>query len=212
MRGFKLRLNKLFSFIAAAVGLSIASPASAAYTISFQEVGGSVVSTGSGSLNTSALTLVSSFATGAQQNGSGAFASVGIGFYSSLTSLVGPSSFGSGLGARPADVDLGALVGVSGAFGSLLTPLNYISGSDLGTSTGTYNNSTIVSLGLTPGSYVYSWGQGETADSLTVQIGDVGAVPEPSTWAMMLLGFAGIGAAMRRRRRGAALHAMGSFQ
>ena len=26
-------------------------------------------------------------------------------------------------------------------------------------------------------------------------------VPEPSTWAMMLLGFAGIGAAMRRRRR-----------
>jgi hypothetical protein len=28
-----------------------------------------------------------------------------------------------------------------------------------------------------------------------------GAVPEPATWAMMLLGFAGIGAAMRRRRR-----------
>ncbi len=28
----------------------------------------------------------------------------------------------------------------------------------------------------------------------------VGAVPEPTTWAMMLLGFAGIGAAMRRSR------------
>jgi len=28
-----------------------------------------------------------------------------------------------------------------------------------------------------------------------------GAVPEPSTWAMMLLGFGGIGIAMRRRRR-----------
>jgi hypothetical protein len=27
------------------------------------------------------------------------------------------------------------------------------------------------------------------------------AVPEPATWAMMLVGFAGIGAAMRRRRR-----------
>ena len=27
------------------------------------------------------------------------------------------------------------------------------------------------------------------------------AVPEPATWAMMLLGFAGIGATMRRRRR-----------
>jgi len=28
-----------------------------------------------------------------------------------------------------------------------------------------------------------------------------GAVPEPATWAMMLLGFGGIGAAMRRRRK-----------
>jgi len=28
-----------------------------------------------------------------------------------------------------------------------------------------------------------------------------GAVPEPATWAMMLLGFAGVGFAMRRRRR-----------
>ena len=31
--------------------------------------------------------------------------------------------------------------------------------------------------------------------------GGVGAVPEPSTWAMMLLGFGGMGAALRRRRR-----------
>jgi PEP-CTERM motif len=27
------------------------------------------------------------------------------------------------------------------------------------------------------------------------------AVPEPATWGLMLLGFAGIGMAMRRRRR-----------
>jgi hypothetical protein len=31
-----------------------------------------------------------------------------------------------------------------------------------------------------------------------------GAVPEPATWAMMLLGFGGIGMALRRRRRGSA--------
>lgn len=34
---------------------------------------------------------------------------------------------------------------------------------------------------------------------------DGGAVPEPGTWGMMLLGFAGIGIALRRRRRSGAL-------
>jgi len=29
----------------------------------------------------------------------------------------------------------------------------------------------------------------------------VAPVPEPATWAMMLIGFAGVGMAMRRRRR-----------
>ncbi len=33
------------------------------------------------------------------------------------------------------------------------------------------------------------------------RLGAVAAVPEPSTWAMMLVGFGGIGATMRRRRR-----------
>jgi len=36
----------------------------------------------------------------------------------------------------------------------------------------------------------------------------VGGVPEPTTWAMMLLGFAGVGfMAYRRRNQGAALTA-----
>ena len=34
-----------------------------------------------------------------------------------------------------------------------------------------------------------------------VRIGTLVAVPEPATWAMMLLGFAGLGGALRRRRR-----------
>jgi hypothetical protein len=34
-----------------------------------------------------------------------------------------------------------------------------------------------------------------------VDLFDSGAVPEPATWALMLLGFAGVGAAMRRSRK-----------
>jgi PEP-CTERM motif len=38
-------------------------------------------------------------------------------------------------------------------------------------------------------------------------IGTVGAVPEPSTWAMIILGFVGIGAMTYRRRKSAMLAA-----
>jgi|SRR6267142_1717664 hypothetical protein len=38
-----------------------------------------------------------------------------------------------------------------------------------------------------------------------VQLGTVGAVPEPSTWAMLILGFAGVGYMAYRRRSPAAL-------
>ena len=42
-------------------------------------------------------------------------------------------------------------------------------------------------------------------DDVSVVSGINGAVPEPATWAMMLIGFGGIGLAMRRKRTAAAL-------
>jgi hypothetical protein len=50
-------------------------------------------------------------------------------------------------------------------------------------------------------------GQGQITGQIVVGDPMVAAVPEPSTWAMMLLGFAGIGAMTYRRRKSAMLAA-----
>jgi hypothetical protein len=62
---------------------------------------------------------------------------------------------------------------------------------------------------MTPGAYVWTWGSGVDADSLTINIvASPPPVPEPSTWAMMLIGFAGLGyAGYRTSRKSAALAA-----
>jgi hypothetical protein len=49
----------------------------------------------------------------------------------------------------------------------------------------------------TPGNFVFSTQGG----NVTTFSASTTAVPEPAAWALMLLGFAGIGMAMRRRRR-----------
>ena len=84
----------------------------------------------------------------------------------------------------------------------LRVPEGYLSGSAL-SETSTYLNATFASLRMTPGEYVYSWGSGEHADTFTINIvaSPPPAVPEPSTWAMMLIGFAGLGLAGWRHRR-----------
>jgi PEP-CTERM motif len=61
---------------------------------------------------------------------------------------------------------------------------------------------------LTPGTYVWSWGAGTQGDnSVSLVVGGLLAapIPEPSTWAIMLLGFAGLGfAGYRAQRKSAA--------
>jgi hypothetical protein len=85
---------------------------------------------------------------------------------------------------------------------TLIFPAGYMSGAALSDSS-TYLGATISSLGLTPGAYVINWGSGDHADTLTVDVAGPPAVPEPSTWAMMALGFAGLGFLGYRKTRGA---------
>jgi hypothetical protein len=68
----------------------------------------------------------------------------------------------------------------------LIVPIGYVSGSAL-SDTSTYDNATFNSLGVTPGTYVWTWGSGANADSFTLNIG-AAVVPEPSS--LLLLGAA----------------------
>jgi PEP-CTERM motif len=73
--------------------------------------------------------------------------------------------------------------------------VGYVSGSSLGTSTDTWDHATFASLGVTPGIYEWTWGSGAN-QNFTLAV-----VPEPSTWAMMLLGFGGLAFAGYRSRK-----------
>jgi hypothetical protein len=184
--------------------LGAAAPAHAAYTVIFEQEGSDVVATGSGAIDTAGLVFVSDASALVGINPSQGYEVSG--FYlpigETFQGITGPASYGDG-GFQAPDVNLGELVGIIPLDSVLVVHDGYVSGSPL-TDTATYDNATFASLGLTPGKYVYTWGSGADADSFTIQIG----VPEPSTWAMMLVGFGGLGfAGWRAQRRPAAIAA-----
>ncbi|HEV7481252.1 MAG TPA: PEP-CTERM sorting domain-containing protein [Roseiarcus sp.] len=176
-----------------------ALPAKAGYVVNLAEVGGNVVATGSGSINSNEL--------------SGSFPSVGIDEIIPSSGVIlidepvadeflipatGPGSFGPG-GPTIADSASGDIVGISGGAAAVIVPLGYISGSAL-SSTATWDDTTFSKLGVTPGTYVWQLGNGNDDNFFTLNIDPTGVVAEPSTWAMMLLGFAGLGWAGYRGR------------
>jgi hypothetical protein len=195
--------------LGAAMLVSCVPHAQAAYTLTIQPSQAGVTATGTGSINFDALS-----AFGDQLDPSLIDASEGAVIVGPVTptddtyyaGIAGPDiAFGSG-DEFFADTGGGEIVGL-GTFeeisgGVVAVPMGYVSGAPLGTSTATWAGATIPSLGLTPGSYVWTWGSGASADAFTLDIisGRIIAVPEPATWAMMLLGLGGM-ALLRIRRR-----------
>jgi hypothetical protein len=186
----------------AAMGFAIVStPAKASVVIDMSEAGGNLVITGSGTIDLTGLSFSSS--------GSDAgfvfakFGAVAVGVQGAddlYSGVAGPASFGAGGFIIPFGQS-GDVFGVLGTFSppTILVPHGYVSGTSLSGSS-TYVGQTFATLGLTQGTYLYTWGSGPTADSLTIKIGSA-SIPESGTWAMIMLGFAALGLASFRAAR-----------
>ena len=168
-----IRGHKIFplAVIACCVILAAGRPvARAGYIEDIQEVGSDVVATGSGSINTAAFTGPATTGEQSTLNPSTGLAIVGgppLGSGANIYfgSVAGPGSFGSGGGVFPT-TSSGDLVGIADP-SSVIVPVGYVSGSSL-SSTSTFAGETLSALGITPGTYTWTWGAGATLDSYTL--------------------------------------------
>jgi hypothetical protein len=190
-----------FSLLAAmALALAVVSNARAAdLAFTIQEVGADVVMTGSGSVNLAGLVgpgtanrtgsvnpSLSAFTVGPAVTATSAFWSalnaprpaIGTGTFTQATSGTG---------------DMFGLITINN--GGLYLPVGYVSGTPL-SGQSIFAGRTLNSLGLTPGTYNYTWGSGVNAGSLSMTI----SVPEPSTYALAAIA-TGVMAAIARRRK-----------
>lgn len=190
-----------FPFVVTPVLLAVVATAcQAAVVIDITEQGGNVVATASGTLNLSGLSTGGSGtqpafmspSTGILMLGSPSGNSFDV--YTGLLTPPNNGVFGTG-GSTITSTHSGDFLGLIGVNSSLRVPLGYVSGTAI-SSTTTWNSTTLATLGVTQGSYVWSWGSGGTADSVTLN-----AVPEPATWAVASLCLASGGLALRRRAR-----------
>jgi hypothetical protein len=170
-------------------GLS-APPVQSGYIVTLEQVGSNVVATGSGTIDLAGLrfrTTGGDVAVIAPSVGGMVTGPASPDPTALYTGFTGPTSFGSG-GAHDASSGSGDTVGIFGfGFGNQLdVPAGYVSGSALSDSS-TYDNQTFSSLGVTPGSYVWTWGSGATADSFTLDIVAAAAAPEPSSVLLLAL-------------------------
>jgi hypothetical protein len=153
----------------------------AAVTINVVESGGDVIGTSSGSINLAALsgplsTLHDSgVVIGTAVEAGASIIIVGPSFTADLWSGVVPPAIFS-TGDWIADSFDGGSVYVGAAMttsrNGIYVPPGYVSGTPVD-GTSTWSGHTFATLGLIPGTYVFTWGSDVTADSLTINISNV---------------------------------------
>ena len=203
MKALPKKLLPLTLFAIAVTSVFCVQPAQA-FTMTLQQVGSNVVANGRGAFNLSGLTGAGNIDGGS----SGVRASIGFigihpvgGLLPSYSGFTGPTSFGSSDFLFSADASNGNSVAISGLMKILVVPVGYVSGHALSNSM-TFNNATLASLGVTPGTYVWTWGDGAD-QNFTLQIGSLGVpgVPDGGS-TVSLLGFVLLGLAAVRRKLG----------
>jgi hypothetical protein len=117
-----------------------------------------------------------------------------------FTGFSGPTSFGSGSLNFFASSSSGPAVGISGFFHELLLPLDYANQSLLATSQDIFSNTNLSDLGVTRGTYVWTWGT--AADqSFTLNIIAPTPVPLGPSIISQLIGLGLFGLLGWRRKR-----------
>lgn len=192
-----MKFSLPFRVSAAALALA-ASPSHAAIIIDIIQVDNDVVATGSGTFNTFGLATNATFpGLNGAIRADHAIIRVGTGSETLYQFLSGPGSFGTSDSILSATSSSGDIFGLNGSSGIMFLPTNYVSGSMLNGSS-TFGGQSLSSLALISGSYVFS----SPFDTVTVNIRSaLSAVPEPSTWLMIIAGFGLVGASLRSRVR-----------
>ena len=171
--------------IAIVSGLSV-SAAQAGYILTLQEVGSDVMATGSGTLDLTGLSFISLSVQSAGMFPAHGFIATGSsGPVSIYTGFTGAPSFGSG-SFTAASSSSGDLVGISNAAGELIVPQGYLGLGFPLSDSATYTGATFASLGVTPGTYEWTWGTGTnqnfTLDAVAPAVPDSG-----STFGLLLV-------------------------
>lgn len=202
-------LRRSFSrLVAPALALAVAvllvpcTASATPYVVKLMQQGSNVVAHGGGEFDLSGLTSSGTF--GLSNAVWPANGYVGTGPQNALVTgyrgISGPSNFGPSANLTFANAGTGDAVALNWASGLVFMPQGYVSGTALA-NTSTWDNASFASLGVTPGTYTWTWGTGAD-QSFTLIISNTVGVPEPAALGMFGLGMLLLGGFVTLRRRG----------